>query len=391
MDICFLPAWFYDIDGKGGGLFFREQAIAIRAVVDTASIFYPALGLPYLGKENWEEKTLEGITIFKYQGFCFPKRIAILQFIYASQIRKAFSFFLATRNGRLPDLIHSHSLWGAYAALVIKKEWGIPFVYTEHLGKWTNIDYFPPRYQLKQLQVICENANLVTAVSNTLAQRMVEFCGVAPVLVTPNMVDTNFFSPLDDNKKKRPNTFSIISIGDPWHTKGLDILIEALGIAQQQTNVKLKLTLVDEIPKRQQLYPIIEKYQLKEQIEFTGRLERIQLKALLQQQDVLVSASRRESFGLTMIEALACGVPVVATKTAGALDIVNSENGILVDLNNSQALANGLLLLLNQPNKYSPQQLAAYVHHKYSIQSFCKNWEKHYNMILLDQKRNNHD
>jgi glycosyltransferase involved in cell wall biosynthesis len=387
MDICFLPAWFYDIENKGGGLFFREQAIAIQSVAERCSIFYPALGFSYLGKENWEEQTSEGITIFKYQGFCFPKRITRLQFFYNYKIRKAFSLFLASRNGRLPDLIHAHSLWGAYAALVIKKEWGIPFVYTEHLGKWTDATYSLPPHQLQQLLAIVETANLVTAVSNTLAQRMRKICSNESILVTPNMVDTDFFTPLVSYDDKQPNTtFHIISIGDPWHTKGLDLLIEAVGIAQQQTKVRLLLTLVDKIPKRQHLYPLIKKHQLENQVKFAGRLERDALRDLLQQQDVLVSASRRESFGLTMVEAMACGVPVVATKTAGALDIINSENSILVDTNDSQALADGILALLQLPNSYPPQELAAYAHRKYGRQAFCERWLNHYETILEESK-----
>lgn len=387
MDICFLPAWFFDIENNGGGLFFKEQAIAMQSVVDNCSIFYPALGFSYLSNGKWENQTSEEISTFKYQGFCFPKRMAPLRFLYDLQIIKAFSLFLTTRNGRLPDLIHAHSLWGGYAALLLKNKWGIPFVYTEHLGKWTDTHYSPPSYQLEQLCAIMGKANLVTAVSNTLAQRMSVYCsGEAPILVTPNMVDTDFFTPLTGDKKTQPNTFRIISIGDPWYTKGLDILIEAVGLAQQQTDARLQLTLVDNIPKRKQLYPLIEKYPLAKQVQFTGRLERNDLRDLLQRQDVLVSASRRESFGLTMVEAMACGVPVIATKTAGALDIVNSENGILVDTNNIQAIAKSILALVHQPSTYSPLELAAYANNKYGKQAFCNNWKMHYEKILEDCK-----
>ncbi|WP_020539072.1 glycosyltransferase [Lewinella cohaerens] len=386
MDICFLPAWFYDIENKGGGLFFREQAIAIQSVAERCSIFYPALGFSYLGKENWEEQTSEEVTTFKYQGFCFPKRLTNLQFLYNYKIKKAFSLFLASRKGRLPDLIHAHSLWGAYAALIIKREWGIPFVYTEHLGKWTAATYSLPRHQLQQLLAIVKTANLVTAVSNTLAQRMRGICSTESILVTPNMVDTDFFTPLASTDDKQPYTFHIISIGDPWYTKGLDLLIEAVGIAQQQTKVRLQLTLVDNIPKRQQLYPLIKKHQLENQVKFAGRLERDVLRGLLQQQDVLVSASRRESFGLTMIEAMACGVPVIATKTAGALDIIQPKNGTLIDINNSHALADGILALLRRPNSSPPQELAAYAHHKYGRQAFCERWLHHYETILGERK-----
>ena len=50
VDICFLPAWFYDADGRGGGIFFREQAIALMKVLDRVDLFYPTLHPQYFGK-----------------------------------------------------------------------------------------------------------------------------------------------------------------------------------------------------------------------------------------------------------------------------------------------------------------------------------------------------
>ncbi|PSR11905.1 MAG: hypothetical protein C7N36_14150 [Bacteroidetes bacterium] len=257
MDICFLPAWFYDIRGEGGGLFFQEQALAMQAVVEKVSVFYPALEPRYWGPEKWSLTQTHQVAVFKYQGFSFPKRITPLLCYYRRQIATSFAIFLQYREGKLPDLIHAHSLWGAYAALVIKEKWGIPFVYTEHLSKWTATDYNLPRRHLHLLKHIQQRADLVTAVSRRLADKINEACQTQTTLVTPNMVDTDFFT-LPATKNNKPKVFHLISIGDPWHKKGLDILLEAVGIAQRQTPTQLKLTLVDRIPDRPPLLALIQ-------------------------------------------------------------------------------------------------------------------------------------
>lgn len=381
MDICFLPAWYYNIDGKGAGIFFAEQARAIQEFAESVSIFYPALGPQYLGKSDWQLQHSKGLAIFKYQGFCFPKRIASLLFWYKRQTEKAFTLFLANRDQQLPDLIHAHSLWGAYAALLIKEQWGIPFVYTEHLGKWAQAAYQLPSYQLRPLLNIGAAASSVTAVSSALAQQIDAFLGKKITLITPNLVDTTVFHPAE-SRSLNPRQLKLISIGDPWYTKGLDVLIQAMGKAQQRTEVKLKLTIVDKVPGREHLNPFIQQYHLEDSIQFTGRLDRHTLRNLLQTQDVLVSASRMESFGITMIEGLACGLPVLATHTAGAQDIVQPFCGSLVPPGDAEQLARGILDMIDQLPHYDNERLAEYARTTYGKRAFNTRWQLIYSTIL---------
>lgn len=381
MDICFLPAWYYDITGTGAGIFFKEQAQAAQDYAKSASIFYPALGPQYLGKEEWQLQKEQQLPTFKYQGFGFPKRITPLLFWYNKKVRKAFTLFLANRQQQIPDLIHAHSLWAAYAALVIKERWNIPFVYTEHLGKWTQQEYELPAYQLKVLKLLKEEASLITAVSQQLAQKIDDFFQQTLTKVTPNLVNDELFFPLATSSNST-DTFSLIAIGDPWYTKGLDVLIEAVGKAQRKTTKRLLLTLVDKIPGKEQLFPIINKYQLEEQVKFTGQLDRQALAKLLQQQNALVSASRVESFGITMVEALACGIPVIATKTAGSVDILQPFCGSIVPQEDAEGLANGIITCIKNVHSYDKQRLTEYAKSTYGKAAFNHRWQQHYQAVL---------
>lgn len=87
-------------------------------------------------------------------------------------------------------------------------------------------------------------------------------------------------------------------------------------------------------------------------ITFTGRIEQNELANYYHAADVYVSSSRHESFGKVLIEAMACGLPVVATATTGSKAIIqDGVNGFLVPVGDSAALARKILYLLNNPDK----------------------------------------
>lgn len=382
MRICFLPAWFYDMQGRGGGNFFLEQASALHADPQlSVDIFYPALAPKYSLFASTNRRFENGLSITKYQQWSVPKRYTSIRSYYVYTIRQAFKQYLALNNGRKPDLIHAHSFWGAFAAMVIRRDWQIPFIYTEHLSSWSIAGRaIPKRYQ-RLLPTLLREAVQTTAVSSTLASQLSRSSNNMPVHTIHNMVDTSFFSP-PKAKKRQTNTIHLISIGDPWQAKGLDILIEAVGKAQSKTAQRLILTLVDKIPQREPLHRLIAKYSLEEQVVFTGRISRTSVRDLLHQQDVLVSASRQESFGITMIEALASGIPVIATQTAGATDIITPETGLLVPIASADNLAEEIINIAKGTVHFDTTYLQQYAHQAFGKSSFVSTWSAHYQKAI---------
>jgi glycosyltransferase involved in cell wall biosynthesis len=101
---------------------------------------------------------------------------------------------------------------------------------------------------------------------------------------------------------------------------------------------------------RTALNRLIEQLNLVDHVRIVGALEDVA--PLLCSLDVFVSASRIESFGLAIAEAMACGVAVVATETAGAREILGqSETGLLVPVGNAEALATAVRALLNDEDR----------------------------------------
>ena len=96
--------------------------------------------------------------------------------------------------------------------------------------------------------------------------------------------------------------------------------------------IDLKLIITGEGPSLQSLINFAKEVNLEHCVEFTGKLQREQLSRLISMSHVNVQFSVAEGFGMTAIEASACGIPTVAFKTTGVIDAIeNGENGYLVD------------------------------------------------------------
>lgn len=119
--------------------------------------------------------------------------------------------------------------------------------------------------------------------------------------------------------------YDIVMVGNLLHNKGIDRLLQILDAIEQP----LKVAIVGMGPMEQVLHDYNSE---RHQLDLKGKLLPEQLQALLSQSRFLLSLSRDESFGLVMCEAMACGTPVIATKTDGSLtQVVDGQNGYLLD------------------------------------------------------------
>ncbi len=167
-------------------------------------------------------------------------------------------------------------------------------------------------------------------------KKCLEQIGVSKVYHCPNMTGVL------NIKKKKSDILTIGTCGRASPSKGFDILLKALSILAVQHVPFYCLFAGCEQEKYQNL---INKYQLKNNIKFLGWIN--DKEKFYNSLDVYCSASRREPFGLTIIEAMMCELPIVATKCMGPNYIVKPSFGILVDIENPEQLAKALKILLN--------------------------------------------
>ncbi len=357
MNVLFVPSWYAADPHSVGGIVFREQAKAL----ERSGIGIKILHLNYSWK-NFHTSKLNswtdcGVTSIIHKRFCFPRSTMFfnqLIQLYFSSFKKYIE-----SHGR-PDVIHVHGFLAASFLEKVKEHYQIPILLTEHSSVLLK-PYINQRHT-SLLQKSYLNASELIAVSQGLKDKMAGFTN-KPVRVIPNLIDTSFFNPPDQIHTMSKKAF--ISIGDPIHTKGLDILIKSLAIVRDKIGAVFHLSLGDKIPNRNKLIQLIRNKGLEKEVTFLGVLTRKEVAAALCKSNLYISASRYETFGMCMLEALACGVPVIATRTAGAIDIISKNVGLLVDKEDVQGLAKAIIRFLTQADLFIPSHCRTYAVEKY--------------------------
>jgi glycosyltransferase involved in cell wall biosynthesis len=164
-----------------------------------------------------------------------------------------------------------------------------------------------------------------------------------------NGVDLDRFC-LESNRAKHENA-NIIYIGRLMDWKRVDLLIDACGELVGKLNFEVHI--VGDGPMRPVLEEQVQRMSLTNHVRFHGRLPQSTAATLLRNSDIMVLPSMRECGGAVVLEAMACGVPVIATKWGGPADYIIADTGILIppatpDVFVAQ-VANALLLIAKDP------------------------------------------
>ena len=176
---------------------------------------------------------------------------------------------------------------------------------------------------------ICETSDAITFVSEALKQQAEIHYGATTSTgeVIGNGVDTTMFSPglLKEKKKKQ-----IVHLSNFRPVKQSSIAVEVFASLLSQ-HPGVTLLMVGDGPEREQVERLCEKYGISSSITFTGSLFPKQVAATLRSSSFLLVTSRYESFSLSALESMACGIPVVSLDVGGIGSVVvHGKTGVLV-------------------------------------------------------------
>src|SRR5688500_1802639 len=164
----------------------------------------------------------------------------------------------------------------------------------------------------------------VTAVSRAHAASIAQWID-RPIDVLPNFIDETRFAP---GARAWGEPFRLLGVGHLVPQKGFDVLLRALAICHAGGN-RFHLTVVGEGYEEDALRAIAQELGLEPSVTWLGAPERSAMPGIYRAADAFVLASRHESFGVVVIEALASGLPVVATRCGGPEEIVTVDVGEL--------------------------------------------------------------
>lgn len=252
-----------------------------------------------------------------------------------------------------PDIINAHSPvpFIADVAFFVKQ---CPFVLTYHSGSMKKgkfiVDVFIDLYEKIILKHILKNSEHIFCTSGTF-KKTLNYVNAKKLAYIPPGVDTTLFKPSTKTKKENIVLY-VGKIDHRYSWKGLRYLISALQIVlKNEDNIKLYLVGDGNAVNNYKEY--VSRHHLKSKIKFLGQLTGKKLVKAYQQANVLVlpSITDSEAFGMVILEAMACKVPVIASRIGGIPYLIkNKISGILVPPKDINQLSKNILLLLKNEN-----------------------------------------
>lgn len=261
----------------------------------------------------------------------------IMMYIFFYRVKNRVKKFLLDNK---IDVIHSHLEYSDLLTYVIQKEnnaINLRWICTIH-GPWFSLFYNESKISSltniifgRFLKNAFKKSNKITFVSKYLYDEAEKTFGKlisSKGVVIHNGVVISSFKDVGSVKLK--DGFNIFFPGGPKLKKGGDILIKAIKILNEKIN-DLNLYIALDVPEGHLIRKLVKEYSLENKIEFLGFLEAQKFKAVLNSVDIMAMPSRMEPFGMVYLEAMALGVPLIASNVGGAPEIIqNFKNGIII-------------------------------------------------------------
>lgn len=277
----------------------------------------------------------------------------------------------AQAKGIRYDIIHSHYWMSGIAARDLKTAWDTPVVHMFHtLGLMKQrvarqSEEIEGEYRLSGEKDVLRIADrIIAATPAEMAQiQWLYQVKINNVVIIPPGVDTSHFYPISSDEAKEyigvpPCEQMLLFVGRIEPLKGIDTLIQAIAILRQR-GLFVCLSVIGGEPnggerenvEMKRLQAMSRQAGLSDLVTFLGKRGQDTLPYYYSASDAVVVPSFYESFGMVALEAMACGVPVVASQVGGLAYLVQDGiTGFTVPVDDPQALADRLTLLLQYPD-----------------------------------------
>ena len=377
MHVLIIPSWYFPPGTPEiAGRMFHQLTKGLREEGIDARLLYADYSVkgPFFKKTTF---TIEDeVPTWRTFQFFPPKANAFLVRTWIASYVKDILRYI-NKEGK-PDIIHAHSYLAASVCAVLQSKMNIPFIYTERLSSF--ILGTIPKHHYPFLPGCFNLATAITCVSPGLLSIM-EQHSPKPIRVIPNFYDEEIF--YQDSNVQKNSAFTWVSIGEPANIKGLDILFQAYAfLRDKMRDIPMQLVLIDRIPEKEELLKLAQSLHIENDIVWTGLITQAEIADILRKSHVLISASRVETFGKAIIEAQACGLPVVATKTDGAKYIVTSpKQGELGEIGSPESLMRAMGKVFAGYADYDAQIIHGIVERRFSKKVVIQQWMKLYQSV----------
>lgn len=380
MHILIIPSWYPSSYNNLSGIFFKEQAealskyehkvgviaiqgVGIRQIVEQKKI---NLSAEYYLENNVHTYRKQYLDIKQKN---FLKKFKMYFFI------KFFKIYIKKHG--LPDIVHLHSFLHGDYALWIKEKYHVPYVITEHCSGLLRNAF--DKNTLLEAKRVYTYASSDIAVSHKFCDLLNKEFNINFHYI-PNIVNIDFFN-LKPERKENSKKFNFINVAFLDKNKNQEMLINSFSDAFSK-NDNISLTIVGDGKEYAYLKKLIENLNLEKKVFLYGSASRLEVKDLLHTSDAFVLSSINETFGVVLIEAMSCGLPVVSTKCGGPESIINNSNlGLLCEIEQND-LSKALMMLYKNRLNYNSYLIREHIVNNFSEKAVVRQLNQIYKGVV---------
>jgi glycosyltransferase involved in cell wall biosynthesis len=369
--VLVVPKWYPWPDRPVFGTFCREQARAVAARNEVVVLASDAVHSPPFATFELSDSVEDGIRTMRLR----YRRPLIRPAAMGFNIQGAVAALRRLRrDGFRPDVVHAHVYSAALPALVLARLSGAPLVISEH---YTGFQRGLVRGSDRLVaRTAFQRAALLAPVSQDLARTLAPLAGETPMRVVPNVVDTEVFHPPPERRGDGPAR--LLCVGWLAEKKGHADLLEALARLDRDDVV---LDIVGEGELRAQLEERARALGLAGRVRFVGPRLREEVAEHMREADLFVLPSHFENLPVVLIEAMASGLPSVATRVGGVPELIDHEVGVLAPPRDPEALATAIASTLERLREFDAAALARRARERYGYEAVGRIWDEVYDSV----------
>jgi glycosyltransferase involved in cell wall biosynthesis len=364
--VLVLPKWYPWPERPVFGLFCREHARAAALRHDVRVLaFRPERMAGRSVFRHWADPDEPVVTErLVYRRPALRPAAMATQLVGMAAVLRAWR-----RDGWRPDVIHAHVFEAGFPAVLLGRRLGVPVVVSEHFtafqrGLVTGYDRFVARAAFRGAALVCP-------VSEDLRRQLERVEPRARYRVVPNPVDTTVFHP---GARSRGGEIRLLNVGALAEKKRHADLLDAVALLRAR-GLPVTLDVVGDGELAAELAA-----RAGEGVRLLGARPPAEVAELMRAADLFVLPSRFENLPVVLLEALASGLPVVATAVGGVPEIVDAAAGRLVSPGGPAALADAIADAAGRT--FDRAALARRARERYSLEAVGAAWDEIYARVI---------
>ncbi|MBN4065888.1 glycosyltransferase [Candidatus Amoebophilus asiaticus] len=362
--ILFLASWYPNRIEVNGGIFVKRHAEAVAKFCNVYTLHIASdenLTNQKYDLQYTEEDNIPTVRVYyKKVETNLPGLANLLKLTRYIKASLMGYKFLTKKCGK-PSLVHLNIVFPAgIFALFLKYYYNLPFIITENWTWFLPADGSYDKMGNKLLvRRIINNANAITPVSHDLKDAMINHGFNNKYCIIPNVVDVNLFQLVSEKPNHAKNLILHVSTLTDLQKNITGILKVILKLTAKRQDFELHI--IGDGPERKEHEQHASELGINNRfVFFEGLKTGEQIAGSLQESDFLLLFSNYENLPCVMLEALACGIPVVATKTGGIPEHISKDRGILVETRDENALLHAIDKMLDSHKDYDRVKISQY-------------------------------